>query len=51
MPVTEIPNSTTSVVELGMPKVKGLSKRGTKTDVTEASVAVDTHVRPSKEII
>jgi hypothetical protein len=34
---------------LSKPKAK--SRRGTQTDDTSASVAADTHIRPSKEII
>jgi hypothetical protein len=49
MPTATIPPSPTSDIQL--PKRKAKSRRGTQTDETAASVAADTHIRPSKEII
>jgi hypothetical protein len=49
MPAATIPRFPTSEIQL--PKHKAKSRRGTQTDVTAASVAADTHVRPSKEIL
>jgi hypothetical protein len=49
MSAATIPPSSTADILLPKPKAK--SRRGTLTDVTTASVAVDTHIRPSKEII
>ena len=48
MPASTIPPSVNSDIQL--PKLKGKSKRGTQTDVTEASVAAE-HICPSKQII
>jgi len=48
MPSATIAPSPTSYIQL--PKLNGKSKPGTQTDVTEASVAADTHIRSSKEI-
>ena len=49
MPTVTIPPPPISDIQL--PKLKGKSSSGTQTDVTAASVAADTHIRPSKEII
>ena len=49
MPGATIPPSPSSDIQ--MPKLKGTSRGETTTDVTEASVAADTHIRSSKDII
>jgi len=49
MPASMIPQLPTADIELSKPKAK--SRRGTQTEVTSASVAADTHIQPSKEII
>jgi len=49
MSAATIPPSSTS--DILLPKSKTKSRRGTQTDVKAVSVANDTHIRPSKEII
>jgi len=49
MPAATIPSFPTTDIQL--PKLKAKSRRGTQTDLTPASVAADTHIRPSKEFI
>jgi len=49
MHATTIPPNTTSDIQL--PKLKAISRRGTETDETVASVVADTHIRLSKEIL
>ena len=49
MPTATIPPPTIAAIRL--PKSKGKSRRVTQPDVTAGSVAADTHIRPSKEIV
>ena len=51
MPTNAIPHSRSPPPTYGLPKLKSKSRRGALTNVTAASLAADTHILQTEEII